>query len=345
MSDDAISPAPAPASASGSGGWERLDVVAVVPRRGITGVAGESTGVSDERARPLRLRRSRSHVLAALDAGGSMLQRRGRDLLVGSSILLLPVVALNLWVTSQAFDRTGATTLTAFGGDGVGTGLEDVAAMLAVLCASLAAAVVGCFCAIILLADRFGHPAGLWPALAGTMRRLPTVLVAWAIGHFWLPFLATWSLSGNPGESGGRMFLVIPLAVVFAMATLLVVPAIVAEQLGPFAALRRSWRLARLRAGSTLGFVCSSFVVGVLLLAGITSLPALAEVSGFLAFGDYRWLVQGVASQLATIIVVPLTALATAHLYLLLRVDAEGLDIAIDADAAFGPVGGRGIVS
>ena len=266
-----------------------------------------------------------------------MLQRHGRDVLVGSSMLLLPVVALNLWATSQAFDRTGATTLTAFGGDDVGTGLEDVAAMLAVVCASLAAAVVGCFCSIVLLADRFGHPAGLRPALAGTMRRLPTVLVAWAIGHAWVPFLATWSLSSTSGDTSGRVFLGIPVALFFTTATLLTVPAIVGERLGPVAALRRSWRLSRLRTGSALGFVCTSFIVGGLLLTGITYLPTLAEVSGFLTFGDYRWLAQGVASQLGVIIVVPLIALATAHLYLLLRVDAEGLDIVIDADAAFGP--------
>ena len=91
-----------------------------------------------------------------------------------------------------------------------------------------------------------------------------------------------------------------------------------------------------------MGFVCTSTVVGGLLLAGITYLPALLEALGFLTFGDYLWLVQGIASQLGIIIVVPLIALATAHLYLLLRVDAEGLDIALDAEAAFGPAADRG---
>ena len=276
-------------------------------------------------------------MLAALDAGGSLLQRRGRDLLVGSSILLLPIVALNLWATSQVFDRTGATTLTAFGGDDVGTGIEDVAALLALVCGSLAGAVVGAFGAIILLADRLGSPVGLRPALAGTLRRLPTVVVAWAVGHVWLPFVATWSLSGTGGEGAGALLLAVPIATFFATATLFVVPVIVGERLGPFAALRRAWRLARARTASALGFMCLSFVVGALLLVGITSLPALAEVTGFITFGDYRWLVQGVMSQLAVIIVVPLLGLATAHLYLLFRVDVEGLDIVLDADAAFGP--------
>ena len=276
-------------------------------------------------------------MIAALDAGGSVLQRRGRDVLVGSSLLLLPIVALNLWATSQVFDRTGATTLTAFGGDDVGTGIEDVAALLALVCGSLAGAVVGSFGAIILLAERLGSPVDLRSALAGTLRRLPTVVVAWAVGHVWLPFVATWSLSGTGDEGAGALFLTVPVATFFATATLFVVPVIIGERLGPFAALRRSWRLARARTASALGFVCLSFVVGALLLVGITSLPALAEVTGFITFGDYRWLVQGVMSQLAVIIVVPLLGLATAHLYLLFRVDVEGLDIVLDADAAFGP--------
>lgn len=312
--------------------WERLDAPAVIPRHNPS-VGGGSAG---ESARPLRLRRSRSQVLSALDAGGSMLQQRGRDLLVGASLLLLPVVALNLWATSQVFDRTGATTLTAFGGDDVGTGIEDIAAMLAVVFASMAAAIVGCFTSMVLLGERFGSPVALRPALAETMRRLPTVVVAWAVGHFWVPFLATWSLASPSSSLASRLFLVVPLATFFAATTLFVVPVIVGERLGPFAALKRSWQLFRMRAGSSFGFVLSASIVGSLLLAGIAFLPSLAEVAGFITFGDYLWLVQGITSQLAVIVVIPLVALATAQLYVLVRLDAEGLDITLDADAAFG---------
>jgi hypothetical protein len=48
------------------------------------------------------------------------------------------------------------------------------------------------------------------------------------------------------------------------------------------------------------------------------------------------WLLQGVTSQLALLVVVPFTAIATAQLYLQFRVHAEGLDIVIAADRAFG---------
>ncbi len=265
-----------------------------------------------------------------------MLQRRGRDMLVGSSLLLLPIVALNLWTTTLAFERDGSTTLRAFGGDDVGTGIEDVAAVLVVLFASLAAAVVGFLVATMSIADRFGGRVTLQRALRSTLRRLPAVLTAWAVGHLWLPFFATWSLSGGSDDLVARLVLVVPLATCLATVTLLVVPVMVAEHAGVWRALKRAWRLTRLRFGAAFGFVVSSSLIAAALLAGITYLPALLEVGGFLTFGGYTWLAQGMAAQLAMIVVVPLIALATAELYIEIRLDAEGMDIALDADLAFG---------
>lgn len=316
-------PAPAPAT-----DWVPVDAPAAVPRG--------TTPVRAPALRPLRLRRSRSQVLAALDGGGTMLQRRGRDVLVGSGLLLLPLVALNLWTTTLAFDRTGSTTLTAFGGDEVGTGVEDVAAVLVAVFASLAAAVVGCFVATIAIADRFGSRASLGDALRVLGRRSPHVVIAWVGGHWWVPFLATWALSSRSNQLVSRLSITVPLATLAATATLLVVPVMVAEGAGPWRSLRRSWRLARLRLGTALGFVISSTVIGGALLAGIAYLPVIAEQAGFVTFGNLDWLAQGIAGQLAIIVVVPLMALATAQLYVEVRLDAEGMDIALDADLAFG---------
>lgn len=275
-------------------------------------------------------------MLGALDGGGTVLQRRGRDVLVGSSLLLVPLVALNLWSTVLAFDRDGSTTLTAFGGDEVGTGIEDVAAMLVVVFASLAAAVVGYFASTILIGDRFGSHIGMWTAMRSTLKRLHLIIVAWAIGHFWVPFLATWALASRSSEIGARLTLVLPTAALAATATLFVIPVMVAERTGPLRALKRSWRLARIRFGPAFGFVLSATLLGGLLLLGIASLPALAESAGFVTFGAYDWLAQGIAGQLGVIIVVPLIALATAQMYIEVRLDAEGMDIALDADLAFG---------
>ncbi len=69
---------------------------------------------------------------------------------------------------------------------------------------------------------------------------------------------------------------------------------------------------------------------------GLATLAPLLEVTGFITFGGAAWLVQGVLVQIGVLVVVPLVALATAQMYLEVRLDAEGLDLVIDADAAFG---------
>jgi hypothetical protein len=72
------------------------------------------------------------------------------------------------------------------------------------------------------------------------------------------------------------------------------------------------------------------------LFAFIAQLPSLVEATGLVTFGSYGYLVQGVTLEIALLVVLPLSALATAQLYLQLRVHAEGIDLWMAADAAFG---------
>ena len=314
--------------------WVRLDEVAVTPQRVSAAPVGAVSSV--------RLGRSRSSVLAALDEGGTFLQRHGRQVLLGSSILLVPVVALNLWTTTLAFDRGDVSSIAAFGGDGVGTGIEDVAALLAVLCSSLAAALIGFYVSSLYITETFGGRIDARASLRDLGRHSSRIVVAWALGHCWLPFFAMWTLSSRSGQVSGRLTLTLPLAAWFATMTLMTVPVMAAERTTALGALKRSWKLARLRFGPSFGFVIVSTVVGALLLAGLTWLPGLAEQTGFITFGGYAWLAQGVTAQLGVIIVVPLVALATTRFYIEMRMDAEGMDLALHADAAFGRSAGRG---
>ncbi len=277
-------------------------------------------------------------MLAALDGGGDVFQRRGRDVMVGAVILIAPMVALNLWLTVLAFDRLedSGPSLPGFGDDAA-TGIEEVVLLLAVVFAGYTAAVVGCFAATILIADRFGRTVGLRGALWSTLRSLPTVTVAWAVSHWWLPLADAFVLGARDDQLVGRLVLTVPVVTVLTIAVLYVVPVIVAERAGPLRSIRRGWTLSRMRFGSALGFVVSSFAIGGLLVLGIGTLPALLEGTGFITFGDFTWLANGIALQLAVIVVLPLIALATAQMYLEVRLDAEGMDLTIDAEAAFGP--------
>lgn len=327
---------PAAGASTPASGW--------VPVEGDREPSPPATAITPRPAasRRLRLRRARNPVLSALDGGGDVLQRRGRDVLVGVVVLIAPMVALNLWTTVLAFERLDGPgpTLPGFADD-ASTGIEELSLLLALLLASLTAAVVGVFAATLLVADRFGAPVGLADALRSTVRRLPATVVAWAVGHWWLPFLDAWAVGAGTDELGSRAMVALPVAMLASALVLFVAPVIVAERAGPVRALRRSWRLARLRYGWAVSFVAASAILGALLLVGVASLPAMLELTGLVTFGDYAWLANGVAAQIGVIVTVPLVALGTAQMYLEVRLDAEAMDVVLDADAAFGPRTGQ----
>ncbi len=293
-----------------------------------------------------RLRRSQNPVLAALDNGGELFQRRVRDVLVGSVAILAPLVAVNLWVTVVAFDRfdpedsffPGVSSSTS-------TGVEDVAVWTALVFASIATAIVGHFLAQLLLADRFRSGITLSAALATTGRRLPSIGLVWLLGHWWQPLLAWWVVAVDTDDLSGVVFFVGMLSWFASNATLYAIPAMVGEQLGPVAALRRSWRLMRLRFGAGFLFLLLATVISALFLTGAATLAPLLEANGFVDFGGVAWLVQGVLVQLGVLLIVPLVSLGTAQLYVEVRMVAEGLDLAIDADAAFGTSIQEGVAS
>ena len=315
------------------GGWERLDAVATTPVARSTSTSGAARGPR------FRLRRSRGPVLAALDGGGTVFQRRLRDVMVGATVILVPAVALNVWVTVLGFDRLdpSASGLPSVFRDDTGSGIEDVAVWLALVFASFVTAVVGHFAALVLLGERFRRPASLGRALSRTGRRLPAIFAAWILTHWWFPLMALIVVTAREEDVGALIFVFALLCWFSAAATLLVIPAMVGENLGPLAAAKRSWRLARLRYGVCLVFVLLATFIAILLGLGLGTLVPLLEATGFLALGDATPIVQGVMAQLVVLIVVPLMALSTAQVYVEVRVAGEGLDLAIDADAAFGP--------
>ncbi len=100
-------------------------------------------------------------------------------------------------------------------------------------------------------------------------------------------------------------------------------------------AARCAWRArASVRASASSS---ASAVVGLALRFGITFLPRLAEATGLVTFGSWRLaLLEGVAGQLAQLLTIPVVGLATVAFYVQLRVHAEGLDLVLAADRAFG---------
>ena len=294
------------------------------------------------RAPALRVRRHQRPVLGALDSAAAILQQNAREVLLGPALLLVPVAALNLVVSNLVFDDFGSfddavVSLPEFvGGVDSATGAETMLAYVAILTGSLAVAIAGGYLTVLVLRRASGLHVGVGTCLRAVVRRLPALTVAWAVGHSWM-VLGSLALVRMPtSDIAPLLVLVVPVVVLLVAATALVSPTIVAERAGPLRGLSRGWRLVRLRFGAIVGFVVVSSVLGAALRAAITTMPQLVEQSGIITFAGSTWLVEGLAGQLAPLVVVPWIALATANLYLQVRMDAEGMDLIIDSEQAFG---------
>lgn len=180
-------------------------------------------------------------------------------------------------------------------------------------------------------------PAGA--ALSRTLRRFWALLGGWFISHVpalvagvafvLLVFLGAGAGLGVVVGVGFLAVLVlVPLVVAVSALSVAVAPAIVVEELGPFAGVRRSWGLVRRRFWP---------VLGISLLAGlITSLVAgaLGFVPSVIAlfFGlEYGWIVLAAGGILASLVSEPIVAIAATLIYFDLRIRTEGFDLQIIA--------------
>ena len=167
-----------------------------------------------------------------------------------------------------------------------------------------------------------------WLVLASLVRYLVPGLLLLVAGLLTALLVALLDTVG--GVVGGLLVLAAVVAGAWwLVATALLVPALVIEELGPVQALRRSVRLVRgswwrvfgilLLAGLVLGLVGG--VVGVLpgVLSGVVPIAAVALT------------IQAVAGILTGIIVEPLETLLSVLLYADLRSRREGLDVAQQA--------------
>jgi hypothetical protein len=289
----------------------------------------------------LRLRRHQRPILGALDTAGATLQRHAREALLGPGLLLVPLAILDVIVSNLVYDRFASfddavVSLPEFvGGVDSATGAETLLAYVAIVTASLATAVVGGYATVLVLRRSNGLPVTLRPCLAGTVRRLHVLVIAWVIGHVWMVLGSLVLVQLSAGDLAPLALLAAPIAAFLVIVTLSVSPVIVAERAGVFRALRRSARLVRLRPGSATGLVALSILLGGGLRALITWMPQMIEATGFLTFAGATWLAEGVAGQIAPLVVVPWIALATANLYLQVRMDAEGLDLLVESERIF----------
>jgi hypothetical protein len=112
---------------------------------------------------------------------------------------------------------------------------------------------------------------------------------------------------------------------VFVMPLFLVTsPAIVIEGLGPWAGVRRSWRLTRVRYGAVL---LAGVLIAIVSIGLTVALSGLGLAFSFFSFG---WIIDVICRGASSLITVPFVAASTTLVYLDLRIRAEGLDLELD---------------
>ena len=299
--------------------------------------AGPSTNVGTR-----RIRRQQRPVIGSLDGSGVFVQRNFREFVLGSALILLPSVALDLLATTLAFDRyrtfrgSSFSIPELFGGAKSASSIENLLWYLGLIVSSLVAALVGGYVATLVVHRQLGVPLRISSGYRAMLPRLPALLTAWLIGHCWFPFVA---LALAAIDSAAlRPLLVVggPVLMLASTMTVCASPAIVIEKLGPIRGLRRSWNLGRASFGVLFGFVTASIIIGSLVQYGVAYLPRLLQATKLLSFGRFGWLIEGAAGQLGRLMSTPLVAVATVLVYLEVRMTMEGMDIVLDADRAFG---------
>ena len=255
-----------------------------------------------------------------LDGGFAFLKARPRAAVGMAAAFVVPLQILIAWLqrdvlgggafTQALSDPTGSAIFA----DDQDAGVET---LLALVGPSLVLSFVAGAIVLMLVAEQAGTELAPGDALRGSLRRGWSLAVAWFLVHVL--------------EGLALLALVLPA---FAVMTLFVVvaPAAAAERLGPIAAMRRSWRLCRRRFWFVFGVAGLSGLVASTVEWILALLPTiLADELG----GTVGWVVLAVGQSFASLVAIPVVAATTALLYLDLRLRLEGLDLELDAVAAF----------
>ncbi|MFN8041327.1 MAG: hypothetical protein U0Q07_19075 [Acidimicrobiales bacterium] len=154
-------------------------------------------------------------------------------------------------------------------------------------------------------------------ALKASLRRTPAFLAAFAM---LLPL-----------KVAAYAACILPVLAVIALFSL-TAPVIVIEGLGPFAAAKRSATLVGRRFFPSVWVITLATLVAQIITPMLAIIP---EVFAALAPEGVRWVILGAGQAAVSLLMAPFAVGVCILLYLDLRVRTEGLDIELDAAAAF----------
>jgi hypothetical protein len=190
-----------------------------------------------------------------------------------------------------------------------GSGAQPAGYGVAIILALIVTPFIAGAISRVVAASYLGDELSAGPALRVTFRRTVALLAAFFLVHLLeLPALVACVLPG--------------LAVMTLYQA--VAPAIMVEEIGAIAGMRRSWRLMRTRfwpymAIALLAGFIASFLRNILAI--------IPTVVAFLVPHTFRWLLIGLGSGIATVLTVPIVAVVATLVYFDARIRTEGFDL------------------
>ena len=288
-------------------------------------------------ALPLALGLRPRRPTAILDAAFDLVRFRFLTVATLALVVQLPLVVLPTVVsTADVLAQRDALVEDALDGSVIagnfGFGSTSAWAWVAVVGQSIAVALMGVGVTHLLSSWTLGHDPRLGETLGLVARRAPVVLAAWVIA---LPIKVLGALPCGAG-------------VLFTITWLFVVsPAIGAERVGPWTAIKRSFQLTKRRFGPVLGLVAMTAVVTVVIQLTVNAIVAWITIaSAGVGEDPAAWAlwVSAAATMLLGLATTTLHASWSALTYVDLRVRNEGMDLLVEAPVRLAvptPVGER----
>jgi hypothetical protein len=252
-------------------------------------------------------------VIDLLDGAFAALRQRPRTMVAIVAWLVVPLSLFEAWLTRD--DLGGATFIDLLNDPTVAQEVSESSSPLEVgilgsqLLTMFVTAVAGVAVARVVGGWLDGVDRGAGDALRFTARRSPVIVAAFVLIHL--------------AELIGLVLLIIPGLLVIVLSAL-TSPVIALEGLGPFAAIRRSWTVARRQPGVVFGVVVLLAIVDYGVSQAIGTLPILVS---FIVGPDRAWPIVAASNLLTSIILIPVTAAAMCLTYLDIRFRTEGLDL------------------
>lgn len=281
-----------------------------------------------------------------LDGAFKLLRANARTVLTITAAFVVPIQVVSAFLQRDLF---GGRAFTDFVSDPSTTDATDasnagdVAATLVALASTvLVLPFVAGAVSRVVAASYVGSEVTAGEALRAAGRRWWSLVASWVLVHLfealvWIVVVVLAVVLVASGVEGwapvvglGLVALAgIPWALVAMAWCVAVAPAIVVEDLGPVAGVRRSIRLLRPRTWSTLAVA----LVGGFLASILGQVLGVVPQSIGLAIGGDRggWVLLAVGGVLTSIITTPLVAIVSTLVYFDARIRQEGFDLEVMA--------------